>query len=285
MFLVAHHAAPRSPTYFAPCRIQKEPRGPWPELYRAAQDTVAGDTAGWNRLMHALSVVAPPIVRRQWRRLDPQEKFEQGDDVVHSVLVCVFQRLQRDGYRSLRASLDRIAESQSRPSVGVQRYFTVLLVRATIDYQRSHPLYRRTKRVAAHDRTGANRPNSAHGWLVPEVFVDKVGTEELTVATLEIRDVLRKVDGVARRARRIFLAPGSAQQGCRSRYEKVASVLGLDSWATARDLVQHGAQYRQALELMLQGYSKCDTGRLLGVSRGRVSRIVARAIGVAASVV
>lgn len=286
---------------------QEEGTKAWQVLETRAESMILGDDQAWTGLVTALQEVALPVLRAYWRRLDPKEKHSTCEDAARDVFVRVLERIRSGDYAALRRYFaqqpinrgQQQDDSQQEENVSVRGSFTgymkTILRRATVDYQRLEPRYRRASRakqaaekggvenadqgkwhsfVSAHSRVGAAR--------------DPVTMRATAIKMLEYLDTshdtaIAFVDQMAGTDKQQSLEALTM----RKTHESLAALLGLrvkegpkagePDWAAARDVIERGARYREALELEIQGYTQDEIADSLGLTRRKVQTLLERA--------
>ncbi len=289
-------------------RPERRPRAvdAWRSLEDNAERLSRGETATWPEVIVALQAVALPQLQRNWRRLDPNARCDTAEEAAHDVFVRVLERLRARDYATLRRYFgnepDQAAAGGSRgvmPGEHVNQrgsfraFIRTILARATIDHQRLNGKYRRASRAKRPPDLGdPSRPD--HGsWysFVMHYSGAGAGRDPITLWNTA-RQMLEYLDHTHQMARdyvaQFVLSSGarrSQQRPERTAYAAVAELLGLSivetggvsapDWAAARDLVERGARYRQAIELEMQGHSQTEIARSLGLSRRVTQRMLA----------
>jgi DNA-directed RNA polymerase specialized sigma24 family protein len=255
----------------------------------------------------ALEQVALPLIKRQWLRLDRHQRFEEAEDAARTVLLRMQEKLGRDDHRALKAHFigppddgptggdtTGVAHAAPRARGSFEAYLKAILIRATIDYQRGHPHFRRASQAkmpadctetsaSATDRAGWISFVSAHSCI--EAIEDPVTLMNTARAMLSYLD---EANDIARTLSQAGARPGSAANleplaVC----EEIARRLALQrpgkggveepDVKAARHLLKYGAAYRQAIELHVHGWHQGEIGEALGLTRRVTQRLLVRA--------
>jgi DNA-directed RNA polymerase specialized sigma24 family protein len=266
-----------------------------------------GDEEAWHPFFCALEQVALPFLKRQWLRLDGHQRFEEAEDAARTLLLRVQEKLKRDDHRALKAHFasppgdgptgrDTTAAAEPAPRArgSFKAYLRAILIRATIDYQRGHPHFRRAsqaKVLANRPKTSASAADKA-GWISfvsahsgIDASVDPVTLMNTAGAMLSYLDEANEI------ARSLSLA--AARDGSTAALkpqavcEEIARRLALQrprkggaeepDVEAARHLLKYGASYRQAIELHVHGWHQGEIGEALGLTRRVTQRLLVRA--------
>lgn len=279
----------------APCASDQNEEGAkaWQVLEISSESLIQGSDQAWPALVTALQEVALPVLRAYWRRLDPKEKHSTGEDAARDIFVRVLERMRSGDFAAIRRYFAP-QQSQSHGSKNGEEipergsfagYIKTILRRAAVDYQRLEPRYRRASRakrsteqsggdnvdqgkwrsfVSAHSRVGAVR--------------DPVTMRATAIKMLEYLDSVHE-SAIAFVEQMVKAERHNSQRAIAKRrmHESLASLLGLRvktgpkegelDWAAARDILERGAHYREALELEIQGHTQDEIAEILGLSR------------------
>jgi hypothetical protein len=282
----------------------------WGAVELLASRLAQGDEAAWHPFLCALEQIAVPILEQQWLRLDRHQRFEEAEDAARSVLLKVQEKLRRENYRAFRTHFarrqadgptgkDATGDLDATPRVrgSFKPYLKATLVRATIDYQRCHPHFRRAsqaKTLGSRAETSSSGAEQA-GWISFVSAHSRVDAVKDPVTLMNTaRAMLSYLDEASEIALSLSLAaaqPGATATETESKAETCQEIARRLNLVKAREgcttvepdveavrhLLKHGASYRQAIELHVHGWHQSEIGEALGLTRRVTQRVLVRA--------
>ncbi len=262
-----------------------EPADAWQSLERLARRLLdEGHPEAWSAFFGALYPLALPELKRIWRRLHPASTPADTDDVAGDLLLRAEEKLRRDDYRALR-SASALSDGASRASL--RTYLQTVLGRLAIDYQRTHPQYRRPSRALAAKESPERSTSAAGRWVVHEEHTASLfGLRPALTRQQDCTRMLRSLDELTAAVRQRHAAAiegvsgrrlGAASRSC---CLELALELGLGDVAVVRHVLERGHLYRRAVELVLADQTQHEIADAIGLSRREVEKVLEHAMGI-----